>query len=301
MNMRNVIIYFEESKELGLALATKLNWPSILFARKAYSYGEFTLEANTPVNADVAYIVASINAEASQNFIELMFATDILRRANIQAIKLIAPYLPFSRQDKRFNDERAVASEVLAKMLTQSGINELITFDLHNDAIIDFYNFKVTHLTMLDAFIAYFKRFNDTHLAVVAPDYGRFRAANYVKNNFKNANLVQINKKRLDDGSVLVTSLVGDVKGKTALIIEDIIDTGNTLKSAIISLQNNGAAQVYIAATHAIFSRDSLRSLVSLKIDGIVVSDTVPFDNKSEKLHVLKIIDIIVAHLRGCE
>ncbi len=299
--MRNVIIYFEESKELGLALAAKLNWPSILFARKAYSFGEFTLEANAAVDADVAYIVASITAEASRNFIELMFATDILERANVREIKLIAPYLPFSRQDKRLNDERAVASEVLAKMLAKSGINELITFDLHNDAIIDFYNFKVTHLTMLDAFIAYFQRFNDTNLAVVAPDYGRFRAANYVKNNFKKANLVQINKKRLDDGSVLVTSLVGDVKGKTALIIEDIIDTGNTLKSAIISLQNNGAAQIYIAATHGIFSQSAMRNLTSLKIDGVVVSDTVSFDNKSDKLHVLKIIDIIAAHLRGRE
>lgn len=295
----NVIIYFNESKALALKLSQRLRWPAVKVTPKKYSFGEFTLEINEEVQAENAYIVTKATRDTNKHLLEIFLVADILTKHGVKKIKLIAPYLPFSRQDKRINVKRSVASEVIATLLEKAGINEIITFDLHNDRILAFYNFKVTHLSMLDHFISYFKNLDLKNIAIVAPDYGRFRAANYVKERFPNASLIQITKERLPSGEVVVTNILGEARGKTAIIIEDIIDTGNTLISAIKKLYELGVEKCYVAATHGIFSRDAFSKLSALNIDGIVISNTVLTIKETPKLKVLDISEELVSALKG--
>lgn len=295
----NVIIYFNESKTLALKLSKALHWPAIKVTPQKYSFGEFTLEVNSEVKAQNAYIVTKATRDTSKHLLEIFLVADILTKHGVKGIKLIAPYLPFSRQDRRININRSVASEVIATLLEKAGIDEIITFDLHNERILAFYNFQVTHLSMLDDFISYFKSLDLEDIAIVAPDYGRFRAANYVKERFPNATLIQITKERLPSGEVVVTDVVGDPDGKTAIIIEDIIDTGNTLISAIKKLYELGVKKCYVAATHGIFSGDAYLKLSALNVDGIVISNTVLTVKETPKLKVLDISAELVNALKA--
>lgn len=295
----NVIIYFKESKELALKLSMNLAWPAILVVPRNYSFGEFTLEIKQNVNATTAYVVTKATSETSKHLLEIFLVADILTKQGVKKIKLIAPYLPFSRQDKQVNINRSVASEVVARLLEKSHVNEIITFDLHNEDIAVFYPFRLTHLSMLDSFIAYFKTLSLENIAIVAPDYGRFRAATYVQKAFRDANFIQINKKRLATGEVVVTSVTGDPAGKTAIIIEDIIDTGNTLVSAIKKLYELGVKKCYVAATHGIFSRHALTNLEALPIDGILISNSVRRAKETGRLHILDLTPLLVTYLKS--
>lgn len=297
----HVIIYFNESKTLALKLQKALSWPAVKVTPKKYSFGEFTLEVNQEVKAKNAYIVTKATRETSKHLLEIFLVADILTKHGVKEIKLIAPYLPFSRQDRRINVNRSVASEVIATLLEKAGINEIITFDLHNERILDFYNLRVTHLSMLDAFVTHFKHLNLSDIAIVAPDYGRFRAANYVKERFPNASLIQISKERLPSGEVVVTDIAGDAQGRTAIIIEDIIDTGNTLISAIKKLYEQGVKKCYVAATHGIFSGDALTKLTALNVDGIVISNTVLTVKESAKLKIIDITPELVNGLKRAQ
>lgn len=294
MKSNKYIIYFADSEDLALNLAKKTGLPAFPIEILGYSFGEFSVKLpEVPSHGDV-YIVIQDKGAPSNLLVRTLMTLDTLENTNPQRVNLIVPYLPFSRQDKKRADNRAVASRVIANLFNSGFVSNIFTFDLHNEVITDYYKTPVYNLSMLDRFISYFQSLALKDVVIVAPDHGRFNAAKYVADAFDNASFVLINKKRTSTHTIEVVGIEGDTKGKTALIIEDIIDTGNTLVSAVTALKEQGAKEVYVAATHGVLSENALEKVKALGLKKIVITNTIPLHVSDSIIEVLPIEDILV-------
>lgn len=293
MKKNKFIVYFKESEVLAKALAKKAGIKAFELEVKTYSFGEFTVNISEfPLSGDV-YFILQDDGRPSELIMKTMMAIDALENYKPLRINILIPYLPFSRQDKRTNNNRALASRVIGDIFNSGFISNIYTFDLHNDVITKHFKAPVYNLTMLDAFIKYFKAKNLEDVVIVAPDYGRFKAAKYVSEAFNNAEFVLINKQRLNN-TVVINSIEGETKGKTALIIEDIIDTGTTLLSAVAALKEAGVKAIYVAATHGVFSSNALQKIMSVGIEEVIITNTINTDSSYTNLVILPIEDYLL-------
>lgn len=298
MNNEKFLLYFKESKSFALNLSLKTGVKAYPLEVLTYSFGEFTVQLpEVPHQADVYFIMQNVGAPADL-LVRVLMTINALENTKPRRVNLIIPYLPFSRQDRKKADNRAVASRVLADIFNTGYVSNIYTFDLHNAVITDYFKMPVYNLTMLDAFVTYFQSLALEDVVIVAPDYGRFNAAKYVANAFKNASFVLINKFRDEKNQVHVSSIEGDTKGKTALIIEDIIDTGNTLVSAVSALKEQGVKAIYVAATHGVFSSNALRRIKALGIKKVIITNTIPHDIADSLVEVLPIEDHLIAIIK---
>lgn len=289
MPSNKLLIYFQESEALARTLSEQSGIKALPIEILQYSFGEFSLRLPPLApKADVFFLIQN-NGNPSDVLIRVLMTLDILDNHDPERVNLIIPYLPFSRQDRKKEDHRALASRVVAKMLNTSFISNIFTFDLHNDVITDYFKMPVYNLTMLDAFISYFQSLKLDNVAIVAPDYGRFNAAKYVASAFNDASFILINKIRDSEGIVEILGVEGDPKGKKALIIEDIIDTGNTLERGVSALLEHGVSEVYVAATHGVFSGDALEKIKALGVKKVVVTNTILQQSNDPLLEVLSI------------
>lgn len=295
MNNEKFILYFNESKSLALNLGLKTGVKAFPLEILNYSFGEFTVQLpEVPAHGDVYFVIQN-NGTPADLLVRVLMTIDALENTKPRRVNLIIPYLPFSRQDRKKADNRAVASRVLADLFNTGYVSNLYTFDLHNAVITDYFKMPVYNLTMLDTFVHYFQQLALEDVVIVAPDYGRFNAAKYVANAFKGASFVLINKFRDEKNQVRVSSIEGDTKDKTALIIEDIIDTGNTLVSAVNALKEQGVKAIYVAATHGVFSANALKRIESLGIKKVIVTNTIPHDIVDPLVEVLPIEDHLIS------
>lgn len=275
MNTNKIIVYFSESKTLATNLSMQTNIPCFELKPLVYSFGEFSVVIpDIPLQSDIYFVIQNVG-EPTKSLMHVFMALDALENKDPLSVNLVVPYLPFSRQDRKKGENRAVASRVLGKLFNTSKVDKIYTFDLHNPVIIDYFTSEVINLSMLDDFVTYFASLALEDVVIVAPDHGRFNAARYVADAF-NASFVLINKMRDEEGGVYVTSIEGDTNGKTALIIEDIIDTGTTLVSAVTALKAQGVKAVYVAATHGVFSGNALKSIKALGLKNIIITNTIP-------------------------
>lgn len=298
MSKNKFIIYFSESKNLATNLSQKCDIPSYELEILQYSFGEFSVKLpEVPQGGDVYFVIQNTGVPADL-LVRVLMALDALENTKPARVNLIIPYLPFSRQDRKKADNRAVASRVLADLFNTGFVSNIFTFDLHNAVITDYFKTPVYNLTMLDSFVTYFRTLNLKDVVIVAPDHGRFNAAKYVANAFNDATFVLIHKERDLNNKVNVTNIEGDTKGKTALIIEDIIDTGNTLVSAVTALKAQGVKKIYVAATHGVFSQNALKHISALGIEKVIVTNTIPRDLEDPLVEILPIEDHLVAVIK---
>ncbi len=297
MKNSTILIYFKDSQTLAQSLSLKSGFHSFSLARIDYSFGEFSvLLPDMPKDARI-YFVAQNNGEPTELLVRILMTVDTLEQNGYHDINLIIPYFPFSRQDRERQDNRAVASRMISRLFNAMPIKRILSFDLHNSLIKDYFKADLLDLTMLDGFVNYFTNLDLKDVVIVAPDYGRFNAAKYVASAFNNAPYVLIHKERDKSGNVHVTQIEGDVAGKTALIIEDIIDTGNTLVSAVSALIANGVKEIYVAATHGVFSGNALKNIKALGVKKIIVTNTIAQHLYDEVVEVLDIEDVVISNL----
>lgn len=297
MKNKKILLYFKDSQTLAQSLSLKSGFHAFSLAKIEYSFGEFTLLLpDMPKDASI-YFVAQNNGEPSELLIRILMAVDTLEHNGYHDINLIIPYFPFSRQDRERLDNRAVASRMISRLFNTMPIKRILSFDLHNSLIKTYFKAELLDLTMLDAFISYFTKLELQDVVIVAPDYGRFGAAKYVASAFNGAPYVLIHKERDLLGNVHVTKIEGDVAGKTALIIEDIIDTGNTLVSAVSALIANGVKEIYVAATHGVFSGNALKNIKALGVKKIIVTNTIAQHLYDDVVDVLDIEDVIIENI----
>ena len=245
-------------------------------------------------NQDVYFIQSLVSSDA---IMETLLVSDAAKRAGCLSFNLISPYMGYSRQDKTDHLRSSIGSKVIADIFEKIGVNNLFTIDLHASSIQGFYNIPVIHLNGNKIFIDYLKDLNINDLCIVAPDQGAVkRASDYCK-AFPDSTFAMINKKRTKPNEVHSMELVGDVKDKNVVIVDDIADTLGTLKKASELVKSHGAKSVRAICTHGILSSSAIKNLEESPLIELLVSDSIEsvIDKStwSNKLRVVTCADIL--------
>jgi ribose-phosphate pyrophosphokinase len=246
------------------------------------------------------FVVQSTSTPVNENYMELFFIVDALRRSGAKSIKAIIPYLGYQRQDHMFREGEAVSLEVVATLLKWGGVDEVISFDLHSIKTPEIFAIKLTHLSALPIFAEEIKKILGG-ITLVSPDMGGIRRIKLLSEMLNSAPFITIEKNRdLSTGAITVDKISGDVS-ESAVIVDDMISTGRTILAAASLLKSKGAKKIYVFATHAVFSKDAAKILDSPQIEKVFVADTVylPEEKRFPKLEILSVSKMIAESIKS--
>lgn len=264
--------------------------------------GEKRIRIQEKVLGQDCIIIQSASIPPDENYMELFIMIDALKRSGAKSIKTIIPYLGYQRQDHIFRDGEAVSLDVIANILKAVGMTELYSFDLHSPKIPEIFSVPVHHLSALPTFAQKIKKdFDLSKIVLVTPDMGGIRRIKEMSELLGNLPIATIVKNRdLANGEINDSELEGDVRGKIALIIDDMISTGQTIVEASKMLLEKGALKVFVFATHAILAKNADKLLQNSRIERVVVSDTISVPSYSlfPKLEIVSISGIAAKALR---
>lgn len=218
----------------------------------------------------------------AENLIELLIMIDAAKRASAWKITVVIPYYGYARQDRKDEPRVAITARLVADMLETAGANRVLTMDLHVSQIQGFFNIPVDHIYYSMILANKIRDIGITDLVVVSPDVGGVKMARAYSKKLK-ADLAIIDKRRPDKNEVDIMNIIGNIKGKNVIIVDDIIDTGGTVVKAAEALKNNGAKRIFAACSHPLFSENAVEKLRDSKIEKIFVSDTIPLGDKIER------------------
>jgi ribose-phosphate pyrophosphokinase len=259
---------------------------------KHFECGEFEFSIQEEIANNDIYIFQSFNVgKFNDDLLKLQIICDLLNRNNVAKIVYIAPFIPYTRQDKTYDTTSSLGSKVVASIINSCNISEITTYDLHASQIEGFFRCKVNHLSMIPAFLQDIKNnFDIKNVVIVFPDSG---AASRFKRFFVDEifEIAIINKNRTQDGMRM--QILGDVKNKQAIIIDDMIDKGATIIQASELLLQNNAINVCVYATHGIFSADAIKTIECSKIKKVTVSDSLQSDYKLDKVLYSQINEVL--------
>ena len=262
------------NQQLGEAISKSLGIDLAPISLSKFSCGENYARIEGSIRGIDAYVIQSIGDNPNDDYMELFLILDALKRASTKRVHVVIPYFGYARQDKKSAPREPISSRLIADLLSVVGFNRLITVDLHSDQIQGFFNQPVDHLTALPLFVNYFKGKKLDNLAVVAPDTGRAKFAKKLGDQL-NADLVVLHKTRPRHNVAEITNVVGDVKGKNLLIVDDMIDTAGSITSSVSTLRKMGCEDIYVAATHPVFSGPAVSRLSSAGFKEVVVTDSI--------------------------
>ncbi len=246
------------------------------------------------VRGEDVYIIQPTCSPVNENLMELLIMIDAMRRSSVGNINVVIPYLGYSRQDRRASAREPITAKLVANLITKAGADRLITVDLHSPQTVGFFDINVDHFEAYPLFAQYIVNKKLKDIIAVASDAG------FVKKTRKFAKLLDcplaiIDKRRPSHSKAEVVHVIGDVKGKTCVLLDDMIDTGGTIAAGADALMQNGAKEVYICATHALLSEDAVLKLKKSKAKEIVLTDSVPIPKEKifDRMKILSIAEIM--------
>ena len=241
-----------------------------------FSDGEIKINIDESIRGDHVYIVQSTSYPVNDNLMELLIMIDALRRASAKTINVVLPYYGYARQDRKAQSREPITAKLVANMITQAGADRVLTLDLHAAQIQGFFDIPVDHLLGAPLLANYFleNNFKDKDIVVVSPDHGGVTRARKLA-EFLHAPIAIIDKRRPKANVAEVMNIIGDVKGKVAVLIDDMIDTAGTITLAAQAIQDAGALEVYACCTHTVLSGPALDRLNASVIKEVVVTDSI--------------------------
>ena len=259
-----------------------------------FADGEFEVCYEEPVRGAEVYLVQS-TFNASENLMELLLLIDAAKRASAQSVIAVIPYFGWARQDRKDKPRVSIAAKLVANILIAAGIDRLITMDLHADQIQGFFDIPVDHLYASTMFVPDIASLNLKDLVIASPDVGGAKRANSYAKYF-NAPLVLCHKQRLRANVVENMTIIGDVKDKDIVLIDDLVDTAGTICKAASLMKDNGARSVRAYISHAVMSDPASERVMESGLNELVISDSIPFDTeRCPKVRVLS-VDKMFAH-----
>lgn len=275
---------------------------------KTFSDGEQYIQFEENLRGKSVFLIQSTESP-SENWIRLFLAIDAARGASAREITAVIPYFGYARQDRKTKPREPISARVFAMILENLGVDRILTLDLHNDSLGGFFrNINVDYLYARPVYVKYFKEYfakqlADDTLAVVSPDAGGVvRAQSFARRLMENAELAIIHKEREIPNQIARVKLIGDVKGKTALIVDDMADTCGTLARASELLMENGAKEVYAVATHGVLSGKALENLETSAIKRLFITDSIhQGDKTSSKVEVVSVSELFANAIRRME
>lgn len=249
-----------------------------------FSDGEVAIEINENVRGKDVFIIQPTCNPTNDNLMELIVMTDALRRASAGRITAVVPYFGYARQDRRVRSMRVpITAKVVADMITGAGIDRLLTVDLHADQIQGFFDIPVDNIYATPVLVDDIKQQFDDDFIVVSPDVGGVVRARAMAKRVGDVDLAIIDKRRPKANVSQVMHIIGDVKDKKCVLIDDIVDTAGTLCKAAEALKENGAKEVYAYITHPVLSGPAIENISNSTLDELIVTDTIPLSDKAAK------------------
>ena len=262
-----------------------------------YSDGEFQPSFEENIRGRDVFLVQSTFPPAD-NLLELLMLVDAARRASAKRIVAVIPYFGYARQDRKDKPRVSIASKMVANLLTAAGVQRIITIDLHADQIQGFFDVPVDHVFASTIFVPYIKQMNLPNLMMASPDTGGTRrAAAYAK--FLNTGFVICYKQRSKPNEIGKMELVGEVKGKDVVLIDDIIDTAGSITKAGNLIMDKGANSVRAICTHPVFSGEAYQRIRESKFEEVITTDTLPLREDCDKIKVLSTADLSAEVIRS--
>lgn len=243
-------------------------------------------------NCDV-FLVQSFSHPINEMFVELLVMIDAAKRASARTVTIIVPYYGYARQERKSAPREPISAKMVADVLTTAGANRVMTIDLHAPAIQGFFNIPVDHLTALDLITNYLKSKKIENPVIVSPDAGRASTAEKLASRLGSPFAIMI-KQRPAHNESIITHVIGDVKDRTPIIIEDLIDTGSTIVQVVEGLKQRGSRDAIVCATHGVFSGQALERLDHAHIEELVVTDSIAIpDHHKDYVKVLSVAPML--------
>ncbi|MCH4155731.1 MAG: ribose-phosphate pyrophosphokinase [Muribaculaceae bacterium] len=261
-----------------------------------FSDGEFEVSFEESIRGCEVYLVQSTFPNCD-NLMELLLMIDAAKRASAKSIVAVIPYFGWARQDRKDKPRVSIAAKLVADLLSTAGIDRLITMDLHADQIQGFFNVPVDHLYASSCFIPYIQSLGLKDLVMASPDVGGAKRANtYAK--YLNAPLVLCHKQRAKANEVENMTIIGDVRGKDVIIVDDMVDTAGTICRSAGLMMENGAKSVRAVASHAIMSDPASERITDSALTEMIFSDSIPYTKKCSKVKIISIAGLFADTLR---
>ena len=294
---RLVLVTGRAHPQLAIDIAAALETEIVPTDARTFANGEIYARYDESVRGCDAFVIQSHTTPINEWLMEQLIMVDALKRASAKRITVVAPFYPYARQDKKGRGREPISARLVADLFKAAGADRIMSVDLHAAQIQGFFDGPVDHLFAMPVLLKYFQeKLDPATLTIVSPDMGRVRVAD-IWSDRMGAPLAIIHKRRDPRvaNQVSVHEIVGQVQGRTCLLVDDMIDTGRTIAKAAEALKKNGATNVVVAATHAVFSDPASTVLDSDFIDEVVVTDTLPLpeDKLFDKLTVLPIAPLI--------
>lgn len=278
------------TEDLGRNIARAYGQELGALKRSKFSDGEFQISYEESIRGNDVFIIQSTFPPAD-NLMELLIMIDAAKRASARRIVAIIPYFGFARQDRKDKPRVAIGAKLVANLLTAAGVSRVMTMDLHADQIQGFFEVPVDHLFASSIFLPYIETLDTSNLIMAAPDTGGTKRANaYAK--YLNVDMAICYKQRKVANQIENMTVIGDVERKDVLLVDDIIDTAGTLTTAADMMMDRGANSVRAICTHAVLSGPAYERIEKSSIKELIVTDTIPLKQKSDKIRVLTIADL---------
>jgi len=283
--------------ELAKKICDYLNIPLGECIIKRFSDGEIFVEIKENIRGADIFIIQPTCPPVNEHLMELLIMVDAARRASARRITAVVPYYGYARQDRKTAPRTPISAKLVANLIVTAGARRVLTMDLHAGQIQGFFDIPVDHLYALPVFLKHIKEcFPNNDIVIVSPDAGGVeRAREYAKR--LNAGIAIVDKRRERPNESAVMNVVGDVKNKVAIIIDDMIDTAGTMCQAADAIMERGAIEVYGMATHPVLSGNAVEKIKKSSLKALFVSDTIPLRDEAKELEKIKVLS--VANLLG--
>lgn len=287
------IISGTSNTQLSEEISSLTKTPLTPVTIKNFVDGEKYVRVQSTVRGENIFIIQSVSPPVNDNLMELLILIDSVKRGGANQINVVAPYLGYSRQDRKSKSREPITAKLVANMITKAGADRLLTFDLHADQIQGFYDIPVDHFLGFSIFAQHLETLKLKDIVVVSPDIGGVKRANRLA-DYIGVPIAIIDKIRSGHNKSEVAHLVGEVKGKTAIIIDDMVDTGGSICNAAEEVKKQGAKKVIICASHGVLSNDAIKNLDKSVAEKVLLLNTIQLPAKlSKKFTILTVAPVI--------
>jgi len=265
-----------------------------------FSDGEIRIKINENVRGHDVFVVQSTCYPSNDNLMELLIMIDALRRASAQRITAVLPYFGYARQDRKDQPRVPITAKLVANLLAMAGADRVLTIDLHAGQIQGFFDIPLDHLYAFKTFSDFIKKLKmDKNLVIVSPDVGGIKTARAYAKMLK-CSLAIVDKRRVNDRHAEVMHIIGDVKGKNAVVVDDMVATAGSLVEAVDAIKKAGAKDVYAMATHAVLCGPAMERIKNSKLKELIVTDTIPLSKEkmNPRIKVLSIASLLAEAIK---
>ena len=291
------LISGNSNKALASKISSYLDVPLTQAAIKRFSDMEIFVEIMENVRGKDTFFIQSTSFPCNDNLMELLIAIDALKRGSARRITAVIPYFGYARQDRKTGGRTPISSKLVANLITAAGADRVLTLELHAGQIQGFFDIPVDNLSAAPVFVPYINdKFQGENMCIVSPDVGGVVRARHLAKRL-NADLAIIDKRREKAGVSEVMNVIGDVKGKVCILVDDIVDSGGTLCNAAIALENQGAKEVHAYVVHGVLSGKAVERVTTSPLKSLVITDSIAATDEMNAAHNIQ--QISISHLMG--